>query len=181
MIAFKYKVPNLAVLNAEKGAKVTQKLISKYLSDIIPEIQTNIKVKAPVGATGSLRDGIQMKITGNTGRVFTTAPYSAVIERGRKAAPVSQKADPSLARWLKATDKGNRMLAITRKMMMKNRRTAPSEVAVMRSAIFILKRSMKLRKRKPNPYFSKGIDNSAPYIRKRTTLFSKQIASELKK
>lgn len=181
MLNYKWNIPNTALFNTQKGIALFKNVTQKRLTNMTSVVKTNVKFSAPVGATTRLRNTVNEEVKGNTGFVFTGVNYAPVIEAGRRAKPVSRAADPSLIRWLRKTRKGRRMLLIARQMMMRYRKSKPSTAQVIKSALFVLKRSMKLRKRKPNPFFKRGVRRSDKRLKFEAAALLRDLAMGLAK
>ena len=177
-IKFQWKIPKIPLFNPSAANALFDKQIHKTLNTMTETVRTNIVWSAPAGATGLLKK-IGTSVSGSKGKVFTTVNYAAVIEVGRRAAPVSAKADKSLTDWLRQTRKGRRMLIIARNFMMKKRKSKPSTVQVIKSALFLLKRSMKRKKRKANPFFARGVKRSEKRLRLESGILLRKLAQGL--
>lgn len=178
-VKFKFDTKGIALFNLNKASTRIKKLAKTSLNSMLGTAQRNIGIQAPVGATGQLRDDVSLEIRELSGRVFAGSPYAIVINDGRKASPVSKDADPSLIRWLRVTRKGRKMLVWTRANMMKNRKSKPSTDQVIKSALYILKRSMKNKARPANPFFDRGIEKSQPFIKQESDRYIKDLAVAL--
>ena len=181
MLNYNWKIPNTALFNTQKGKALFNKVTQKHLTNMTTVVKTNVKFSAPVGATTRLRNTINDEIRGNKGLVFTGVNYAPIIEVGRRPGPVAQAATPSLVRWLRKTRKGRRMLLITREMMMRNRKSKPSTAQVIRSAVYLLRRSMKRKARKPNPFFARGIKRSQKRLKFEANTMLRELAIGLSK
>jgi len=181
MIKFNYKLPKSAIFNPEKAQALFGTQMTSTINDIVSVIKINIQNEAPVGATSQLRNTIGSTVTPKRGVVFTGVDYAVVIEKGRKAAPVAKAANESLKKWMQTTRKGRSFLLNVRKMMMEKRKTNPSTEQVMKSALYVLKRSMKRKKREPNPFFDRGIDKSKAVIKRLSRELLKLIAAGMVK
>jgi len=179
MIKFKYKFPKTALFDPAKTQKLFGTKIKSAMNDILSVARLSIQKEAPKGATSQLINTIGTSQSENKGLVYTGVDYAVVIEKGRKAAPVSQAADQSLTMWMRKSRKGRSYLLKVREIMMKKRRTKPSTAQVIKSALFLLKRSMQKKKREPNPFFDRGINKARPLIRKISQNLLKEIAQGL--
>lgn len=179
MLNYKWKIPDTALFNTQKGQTLFNRVTTKRLTAMTSVVKTNVKFSAPVGATSRLKNTINDEVSKNTGRVFTGVNYAPIIEAGRKPGPVSPAADPGLIRWLRKTRKGRKMLLIARQMMMRSGRRRPSTIQVIKSALFILKRSLKRRARKPNPFFKRGVDRSQKRLRTESAALLRDLATGL--
>lgn len=157
------------------GERIFRKQITRSLNAITARVQTEMKLVAPVGATGFLRNSIGTEVSGTQGTVFVGAEYAESVNNGRRAAPVGREADTSLIRWLTKSTKGRDFLGLVRSKWAKK----ASEEQVIRSALFILKRSMKKRKREGQKFFEKGINASRAFITKEIERLGKNIEKDM--
>ncbi len=161
-----FKIPKISLFNIGKATKTIMDVQRGAMDDILITVQRNVKLEAPVGHTGQLRNNIFTENLGDFGKVFATAEYAPVIEFGRRAAPVSRNAD--LIRWIRLSTKGQAYFSGLKQRFPK---------VTLKGAAFLLRRSMKRKARKANPFFEKGFDNSAGRLKQ----IEKETERELKR
>jgi len=144
--------------------------VNKSFQGLSAVIQSNVIFSAPVGATGQLRNSIESEVGVNQLEVFTALSYAPVIEQGRKAAPVSSSADQALALWIRKSTKGSKWYSNFKSKYPKT---------TIKQAVYVLKRSMRRKARKPNPFFERGVSQSQGAIKKRIKSLSARIARRL--
>ena len=166
-VKFEWKIPKIPLFNPKQANALFDKQINKSLNTMTTVVQTNISFDAPAGATGRLKNSIGTSISTNKGRVFTGVNYAPVIEKGRKAAPVSSSADIGLRNWIRQSTKG--------KLYFSGLKSRYPKIT-LKSAIFLLKRSMKRKKRKPNPFFSRGVKRSEKRLRLESGILLRNLA-----
>lgn len=164
-IEYKWNIPKVPLFNAKSAQMVFNKEATRSLNIMTSVVSTNVSFSAPAGATGRLKNSIGTSVSNNVGRVFTGVKYAGVIERGRRAAPVSMDAD--LERWIRLSKKGQRYFASLK---------AKYPKITIRGAAFILRRSMKLKPRKPNPFFSRGVKRSEKRLRLEAGVLNRRLA-----
>jgi hypothetical protein len=179
--AFRFDTKNIPLFNPRTASERIKSLAKRTLAEMLGTTSFNIKKEAPHGATHNLFNEINTELRPMSGRVFAGAPYSIIIEKGRRAKPVAKSADDSLMSWLRKSHGGMSMLAGVRKMMTKKGRKPPTKEQVLRSALFLLKRSMKKKKRKANPFFARGIEKAQPFLKKSADKYIKDLAKALAK
>lgn len=149
MISFQWKVPRSPIFDEKLAKPYTESQKSKIFAKILPVYQSGIILKAPVGATARLRNSIQMKVTTDSGSVFTDLGYAVPVNDGRDAAPVAASADPSLSAWIRRSTKGQAWFAALKGKYPK---------ITVEGAIFILKRSKKQKATPGQTFFEKGVE-----------------------
>ena len=169
-VQFKWKIPKIPLFNHKEASALFQKEGTKTLNIMTTVVSTNIQFSAPVGATGELKNTIGTSVSYPVGSTFTSKKYAPVIEKGRKAAPVSAQADASLSAWIRLSTKGQKYFSALKQKYPKIK---------LKGAIFLLKRSMKRKKRKANPFFSRGIRRSEKRLRLESGLLNRRLAQGL--
>ena len=159
------KVPKISLFSKTRSKEVIRKIQKRGLNDMLLTFQRNIKTEAPKGATADLKNNIFTENFTTHGKVFATAPYANVIEKGRRAAPVAQEAD--IEGWIRRSTSGRAYQAALRAKFPK---------ITLKGMEFLLRRSLKRKKREPNPFFERGIEKSTARINK----IQKEIEIDLK-
>lgn len=172
-VTYKWKFPNIALFDEAKATELFKVNTSMFLDSVLTTVQGNVISEAPVGATTELRNKIiQKKVSYKKGYVISAAKYSAAVNSGRKAAPVSQKADASLEAWIKRSTAGRAYF---------NGLKSTYPKITVKSAIFLLKRAKKKKPTKANDFFDRGVLKSQPIINRMQINYKKQLASGLQK
>lgn len=166
-VKFEWKIPKIPLFNPKQANALFDKQINLSLNAMTTVVQTNISFGAPAGATGRLKNTIGTLISKNKGRVFTGVNYAPVIEVGRKAAPVSAKADISLSNWIRQSTKGRAYFSGLKSKYPK---------ITIKGAIYLLKRSLGRKKRKANPFFARGIKRSQKRLRLESGILARKLA-----
>lgn len=168
MMQFKWKVPKIALLDLTQSKQVMLQAINKGLNSMTEVVSTNIVWGAPAGATGRLKGTVGTSVSKYSGKVFTGVKYAPVIEVGRAAG----KYPPSkqLINWIRLSTKGQKYYSNLKSKFGK---------ITLKSAAFLLARSMYKRKRKANPFFQRGIDRSQKRLRLESGIMLRQIAGGL--
>jgi len=163
-VKFKWNIPDIPLFDSKQAQALFNKEATRSLNIMVEVARTNIVFAAPVGHTGRLRQ-IGTSVANNVGRVFPTVNYAPVIEAGRRAG----KFPPTtpLIQWIRLSKKGQRYLA--------NLKRRYPRITV-RQAAFLLGRSMKRRKRKANPFFSRGIKRSQKRLRLEAGILNRRLA-----
>lgn len=151
----KFKVPKSALFVPQKFTALMAKTTNVAVNDMTEVLKFNIRKEAPVGATTQLKNTVQSTVNKNVGRVFTGVDYAVVIEKGRRAAPVARGANLKI--WIRRSKKGQAYFAAL-KSKYKN--------ITLAGADFLLRRSLKNKKRNPDPFFERGINDSKSTLRK---------------
>ena len=101
---YSWNVPRAPLFVESLGKALISKQVKSTLNDMTSIVKANVQFEAPVGASAMLRNKIGTAITGLIGKVFTGVSYAIVIEKGRRAAPVSR--DANLEVWIRRSRKG---------------------------------------------------------------------------
>jgi hypothetical protein len=156
-----FKKPDIAFFDMAKVKSIFGKRIGGSIAEVLENSRNEIFRRAPHGVSGYLKSTIGTNQPSYfEGEVFVTAPYAIIVERGRRAAPVSQSADAGLIRWLTKTRQGIEFVSAIRMKYFANAarrvnsqaQASQLEQQVLKSALFILKRS-KARKKTPGQYY----------------------------
>lgn len=131
--------------------------VSYTLNDGIEEFRNQIISRTPIGATKMLVNSIKTSVKDNQASVFTGAkPYDVIVERGRRAAPIAKSADQDLLRWLRLSKNGQKFVKKIRSSMSQKGKEVSNET-VLRSALFLLKRSKAKKPTKGKFFFRSGV------------------------
>lgn len=155
MFEIKIKSSDFPIFD-KKDTRATEKESMNKLNNILLTIQNHVAIVTPVGATGSLRSSLKTtirktKIGKMIGSVLFGKKYAGAVNDGRKASPVSKLGQKSLRRWIQKSTKGRSYFNSLKDKYPK---------ITLRSAVFLLARSMKQKERKGQEFFEKGIKNA---------------------
>ena len=170
-VEYRWKIPDIALYSEGKSKEVFTKNATRTLNNMTIILEQNMKKTAPVGHTAQLINSIQTAVKGFTGSVFSTAKYASIINRGRGAAPVSR--DASIEAWIRLSKKGQLYLS--------SLRATYGPKTSIKQAAFLLRRSMKRRPRKANPFWDRGRKKSVPGLEKEANKFLTNLKNGLLK
>jgi hypothetical protein len=151
----KLKVPKTGMFT--KGIRnIYDKEVARTLDIGLENFRNQVVFRVPIGATKRLVNSVMTERKGDTGKVFVNAkPYDIVVERGRRAAPVSKNADNDIIRWLRLSPSGQKFVAKIRASMAQKGRVTNEQA--LKRALFLLKISKKHKPTKGKFYFRNGI------------------------
>lgn len=167
-IEVKWKVPNTPLHSPPKARKLFDKEILRSLNLATEIVATQARFQAPRGAIGHLWESINTEVQRRRGLVYVGAKYGLVIEYGRKAKPVAASAIPSLTAWVRLSTKGRKYFAALQKRYPR---------VTVAGAVYLLRRSMKRRARKPNPFMHRAYRKSRPFLKKERARLAERLAN----
>jgi hypothetical protein len=139
----------------KNDVKMISKEQEKTMNNVLLTIQNSVAIVTPVGATGAMRASLKTLIKKMSSKIIGIvgygAKYTPAVNDGRKAAPVSQKGQVSLRRWIQKSTKGRLYFSGLKNKYPK---------ITLKQATFLLARSLKNKKREGQRFFEKGLENA---------------------
>lgn len=151
MIKFTWKVPNTPIFKESQAKNYFAQNKPLLFATIMPILQSGVVSNTPVGAMGVLRKSFVIKY-GDKSELTSDTEYAAAVNDGRRAKPVSAEADHSITKWLRLSTRGQAFMAALRGSY-----PNVKEKALLRSALFILKRAKKKRATPGQHFFEAGL------------------------